>query len=449
MLPWEKKRNGEGKNDNLLGVDSRKLCQANLQAASRSNITSMWDTLERKGVGPSALATKPRKRKVDKTDGGSRLKLPRKRKNGVTESEYGNGEEVSGVHLGQKRCRIVQLGADPQSRKHTRRVTDPLQTALDTKRCKQSKLKRSSSVSSLDWQGKEQEDTESHDYVGIGAAASPERRETHRETSAIESTANANVSTGDFRECSQSKSRRKRQRANKTVGQSRGRSVLCAPCKSKTRNRRRNTPKPSVTASKIHDVSRSTPQRREEQKASDKDCHTTNGDAFGTIGVTDNESQGWTVIRDALRSQTEWTDISLHAASADSNALRKSSKRKAEKHGNAVCSSKWERRHKPKKTDCLEPGTLLSPRLLLRPDSTYYDVVAGETVLVNHIDDDPCKWEAADEVELVACQDGNTPRGYRDASGRICRVYRQYLDIVNGEVLRRVASELWEYVNCM
>ncbi|XP_078619611.1 uncharacterized protein LOC144886749 [Branchiostoma floridae x Branchiostoma japonicum] len=452
-----KNRNGEAEVEveETCDGESRKLCQADLPAAGRFNIKSRSVTPEEEGVGLGALAVAltQKNRKVDEAYGSSRLKLPaRKRKNDLTDcGPCGVGGRS------QKKSRVVPLRDAPQSRKHTRRTIPSFHTFQNTKDIKQSKLKRASGVSSLDCHGKNKEVMESHDNVRIGETTSQERwAGTRGEKGATTLTANDRVSRQD--KCSQSKSqgrkcrgaRKKAGKAIRTtdVNQSRGQSVLCAACSSKTRTRGIALQKVDATAN-VNGVSRSTSRRRKQQKASKRECIMKNYHTASAIDDvnTENANQGWAVIRNTLRSQTKWDDTSLHAA--DSNAFQKLSKRETDKHWDSGSSSRWERRYKPRKTDYLEPGESLSPRLLLRPDSTYHDFVAGEMVLVNNIIDDPCKWEAADESELVACQDGNTPQGYRDASGRICRLYREYLDIVNGEVVRQVASELWEYVSYM
>ncbi|XP_078697964.1 uncharacterized protein LOC144925739 isoform X1 [Branchiostoma floridae x Branchiostoma belcheri] len=433
--------------------DSHNLSQVDPGAVSRSNIRSKPVTLQDKGVE----ATEPKKSAAEKkADGDPRLKLPRKRKNDLTNSANAREDGVSGgPGVSLKRNRIVPPGADPPPGKRTKQVTHSLNAVDDTRHGKQPKLKLASVVSSLHCQGKKQNVKESYNNSRNGETTSHERLNNRRRNIAVSAKANDNVSMGDFAECSQSKSKRKR-KVGEAVSladgrQRRGRSVPCATCRSDTRTRRGTSRNSRVTPQESHvdAASRQTPQRKKKQKASKRDARVQNGDVGSTINVSETESQqGWAVIRDALRSQTEWADTSLHDIdAADSNGLRKSSNWKTDKHSDAACSSRWERRIRPRRTNYLEPGAFLTPRLLTRPDSTYLDIVAGETVLVNHIDRDPCRWEAADEVELVACQDGNTPHGYRDGSGRICRLYRQYLDIVNGEVLRQVACELWEYVS--
>eukprot|EP00058_Branchiostoma_floridae_P018685 XP_002604174.1 hypothetical protein BRAFLDRAFT_73483 [Branchiostoma floridae] len=447
-----KNRNGEAEVEveETCDGESRKLCQADLPAAGRFNIRSVTTEEEGVGLGALAVALTQKNRKVDEAYGSSRLKLPaRKRKNDLTDcGPCGVGGRS------QKKSRVVPLGDAPQPRKRTKQAIHSLHTVLHTKHIKQSKLKRASG--SLDCHGKKQEVKESHGKAGT---ASQERRCNSQEQNTMTSTADGRVSMEDFGKCSQSKTKRRKRKSSKKkageafrttdVNQSRDKSVLCAACSSKTWKGGMASQKPGATVN-VNGASRSKSQRRsrKQQKVSKRE-YSNNYVASAIDDIdTENANQGWAVIRDTLRSQTELADTSLHA-DVDSNAFQKLSKRETDKHRDSGSSSRWERRYKPRKTDYLEPGESLSPRQLLRPDSTYHDFVAGEMVLVNNIIDDPCKWEAVDESELVACQDGNTPQGYRDASGGICRLYREYLDIVNGEVLRQVAIELWEYVSYM
>ncbi|KAI8520731.1 hypothetical protein Bbelb_004850 [Branchiostoma belcheri] len=445
-------RDIEAKEDDAsCSEDSHNLSQVDPGAVSRSYIRSKPVTLQNKGI--EATEIEPKKSAVEmKADGGSRLKLPRKRTIDLTDSGDASEEGVSGsAGVNLKRNQIVPLGAEPPPGKRTKRVSHLPKSVDDTKHGKQPKLKRAIAVSSQNCQGKKAK--ESYNNTGNGETTSHKRRNNRRKNIAVTAKANGNVSMGDFGECSQSKSKRKKQVGEAVsfadVRQRRGRSVPCATCRSDTRTRRGTSRNSRVTPQESHvdAASRQRLQRKKKQKAPERDFRVEND--TGTTHVSETESQqGWAVIRDALRSQTEWADTSLHDIdAADSNGLRKSSNWKTDKHSDAACSSRWERRIRPRRTNYLEPGAFLTPRLLTRPDSTYLDIVAGETVLVNNIEHDPCRWEAADEVELVACQDGNTPHGYRDGSGRICRLYRQYLDIVNGEVLRQVACELWEYVS--
>eukprot|EP00058_Branchiostoma_floridae_P021670 XP_002607160.1 hypothetical protein BRAFLDRAFT_118649 [Branchiostoma floridae] len=150
------------------------------------------------------------------------------------------------------------------------------------------------------------------------------------------------------------------------------------------------------------------------------------GDVKGTAG----HSRGRVVRRAARLYRRARRAASEETAAGASKVRRKRQKRKVEELED-------DSRPQPKRKapENPPPRTYFDPRLS-RVAPIYHDVVAGESVLVNYIADDPCPWESTNSVELSACERGVTPT---DLS---CPYYRQYQDFHTRKVLSLVASEL-------
>ncbi|XP_078673969.1 uncharacterized protein LOC144912503 [Branchiostoma floridae x Branchiostoma belcheri] len=178
-----------------------------------------------------------------------------------------------------------------------------------------------------------------------------------------------------------------------------------------------------------------------------------------STGRTDDRRDSVATPREATVAHQGEGDVKGTAGHSRSRAIRRAArssrraKRSASDHEKTTAgASKVRRKRQKRKADEIEgdsrpqpkrkapvgppPGTYRDPRLS-RVALIYRDVVAGETVLVNYIPDDPCPWESPDGEELSACQEGATP-----SDVTFCSSYRQYQDFHTRRLLSEVASKL-------
>ncbi|KAI8489253.1 hypothetical protein Bbelb_329920 [Branchiostoma belcheri] len=189
------------------------------------------------------------------------------------------------------------------------------------------------------------------------------------------------------------------------------------------------------------------------------ESHATASQIAETTGRTDDRRDSVATPREATVAHQGEGDVKGTAGHSRSRAIRRAArssrraKRSASDHEKTTAgASKVRRKRQKRKADEIEgdsrpqpkrkapagppPGTYRDPRLS-RVALIYRDVVAGETVLVNYMPDDPCPWESPDGEELSACQEGATP-----SDVTFCSSYRQYQDFHTRRLLSEVASKL-------